>query len=341
MRRRILFVSSNYSSFVKQDAEALGEHYELVRFEFGSRKGLSMLIQQIKLLIWLISKLPFSQGIFIWFADYHSLLPVWLAWVFGRPSYLVIGGYDAARLPEYNYGGHNKPLRSWFIRMSCRAAKVILHVSAFVKAELQRQVGDVILSKSHIAHNGVDVSIFQCKQDWDSRKGVICVSYADNHNRAKIKGLDRYLELCKGMPEVPFTLVGVTGEYLKTLQESQPENLRLISAVPRQELEDLYNQAKVVCLLSRFESFGMSLAEGMLCGCVPVTMAGIGAAEIVDSNCGFVVSSPNQAEVLNSMESALASNKEVSLAARQRILEHFSLQKRWNRLTEVLEVHPK
>lgn len=336
MKRRILFVSSNNSSFVKQDAEALAAHCELFRFEFGSRKGFSMIIQQFKLLAWLLLKLPGSQGIFIWFADYHSLLPVWIGKIFGVRSFLVIGGYDAARLPEYNYGGHNKPLRSWFIRKSCKAASTILHVSVFVKSKLDSLIGGINSSKSLIVYNGVDTSLFRCTTDWSSRQGVICVAFADNRNRARIKGLDRYIELAMRMPDVSFTLVGVTAEYLEEVQKSKPRNLILMGAVPRHELEVLYNQAKVVCLLSRFESFGMSLAEGMLCGCVPVTMGGIGAAEIVDTSCGFTVKGQSQEDITATMELALRSTSELSSSARSRILDHFSQQRRSEQLAKIL-----
>ena len=47
-------------------------------------------------------------------------------------------------------------------------------------------------------------------------------------------------------------------------------------------LVDLYTQADIVLSTSRFETFGATLAEGMACGCIPVSFGAGGQRDIID-----------------------------------------------------------
>ena len=60
-------------------------------------------------------------NIFIWFADYHSFLPSLIGRLLGKKVYIVIGGYDAAKIKELNFlkvtiniqGQKNNEIRNW------------------------------------------------------------------------------------------------------------------------------------------------------------------------------------------------------------------------------------
>ena len=41
---------------------------------------------------------------FGWFASWHTFLPVLVARLMRKPSVIVIGGFDTARMPEIGYG---------------------------------------------------------------------------------------------------------------------------------------------------------------------------------------------------------------------------------------------
>jgi glycosyltransferase involved in cell wall biosynthesis len=328
-RKTILFVAPSNSSFVRQDAEMLTEHFDVQRFEFGSRKGFQMLVYQLKLCVWLLRRLPAAAAVYIWFGDYHSFLPTLLARLFRRPSLLVIGGYDAARLPAYNYGGHNSKLRSYMIRKSCDWATKLLPVSDFVNSELSQRIGDGTLPKREVIHNGVDIAVFQTANAHDSaRSGAICVSIADTVSRAQIKGLDRYADVARQFPDEAFVLVGVTGAALAYLHDLQVPNLQLMGLKPRAELQALYSRARLVCQFSRFESFGMALAEGMLCGCIPVTLPGVGTGEILSQDSGYVARTTETQDLVIATQQAFAQGPAMAIQARQRILSNFSLEKR-------------
>ncbi len=333
----MLFVSANYSSFVRQDAIFFEEHFEVARFEFGVRKSFQMVWYQIKLLVWLLQRIKGTDVVFIWFADYYSLLPTLVAKLFRKQSFLVIGGYDAARLPEYGYGGHTNLIRSWMIRKSCTWAYRILLVSKFVEQELKRQIGDFWVNKGIVVYNGVDSKIFDKKGELkEPRNGVICVSIAETENRARIKGLDLLLKVASSLPDINFTLVGISGKLFETLSRDKPQNLTIVGKVEHHELLNYFQSAKVVCQFSRFESFGMALAEGMLSGCIPVASPGTGAAEIIDENCGVVAPSYEVMDLVAATTKAIKLNETYSYAAQRRIRDHFGLPLRNAHLMNVL-----
>jgi hypothetical protein len=48
--------------------------------------------------------LPQSEALFTWFNDYHSLIPIRLAGLFGKSSTIIVGGYDAIANKSLDYG---------------------------------------------------------------------------------------------------------------------------------------------------------------------------------------------------------------------------------------------
>jgi glycosyltransferase involved in cell wall biosynthesis len=334
--KKLLFVAPSNSSFVRQDAEMLAEHFQVARFAFGSRKGLQMALYQIKLFFWLLRHLWGARVVFIWFADYHSFLPTLLARLLRRKSVLVIGGYDAARLPEYNYGGHNKPLRSWMIRKSCDWASKVLPVSAFVAEALTDRIGSGWQGKDTVVYNGIDIRLFEAAPETQARQGAICVSLADSHSRVMIKGLDRLVEVARRLPQETFTVVGLAGVAKAFLEDQHLPNLVVLPPLPRAELCSLYHSAKLVCQFSRFESFGMALGEGMLSGCIPVTVAGTGTQEIVTPETGFVATTPDIDALVRVTQQAFAQDTDMGKRARTRVLAYFSLEQRLEKLLAIL-----
>ena len=273
-RKRLLFVNhiSAKAKFVTNDKEILEKKYDVTQYESDLSNNFTFLFSFVSQFFYLLTHIHKFDIVYIWFADYHSFLPTLVTKWLGRKSVLVIGGYDAAKLPEYNYGGHNSKLRSWMILKSCRWATRILPVSKFVDQELTKRLGKIGIEKRTIVYNGVDLSVFEEKREPAKfREGVICVSIADSDDRTKIKGLDLFMQVAAGMPDLQFTLIGVSEPLLHSLNAVKTNNLQIFGKVGHHDLLNYFERAKVVCQFSRFESFGMAVAEGMACGCIAVT----------------------------------------------------------------------
>jgi hypothetical protein len=105
MKKQVLFVYPNYSTFVKNDYLLLKKRYRVLKKEVKPQKNLfGFVIQQVKLFFFLLKNILKTNIIFIWFADYHSFLPALLGKVFSKKVVIVVGGTDAAIVPEIDYG---------------------------------------------------------------------------------------------------------------------------------------------------------------------------------------------------------------------------------------------
>ena len=95
-----------------------------------------------------------SDLVFGWFASWHTFLPVTLAWLMRRPSVLVAGGYDTARMPEIGYGIQQRrllgPISRWVLR---RATRIVTN-SEYTARET-RAIAGSIPAKVTVVHHGV------------------------------------------------------------------------------------------------------------------------------------------------------------------------------------------
>lgn len=129
MNDNLLFIYTHPSSFVKGDISILEENFKVSKYHFVNNPKSKLPISLLRQLLFLIFNIHKFRIIYIWFADYHSLLPILFAKLFGRKSCLVIGGYDICREKKYNYGSLCKPLRAFMSVTSIKQATLVLAVS--------------------------------------------------------------------------------------------------------------------------------------------------------------------------------------------------------------------
>jgi len=94
-------------------------------------------------------------------------------------------------------------------------------------------------------------------------------------------------------------------------------------------------RAKVYVQVSAHEGFGCALAEAMLCECVPVVTA-CGAIPEVVGNTGYYVPYEDIEAVAETIKRAFKDGEAKGKKARKRIEEEFPMEKRENRLIEVI-----
>ena len=98
-------------------------------------------------------------------------------------------------------------------------------------------------------------------------------------------------------------------DYLKGVATA---NVTFTGSVSADVLLDYYRKASVYVQPSLHEGFGLSVAEAMLAGCVPVT-TGAGALPEVTGKCGVRLSSPDPAEIAQAIGAPTA-NRAVGAA---------------------------
>jgi len=283
-KQSILFVYVNYSSFVKADFEILSTFANVTKYQFKPGKGIFKTgIEVLKELIFLIFNGFKFDSVFVWFGDYHSMLPVLFAKLFRKKSFVVIGGYDVSTLSEYKYGSFSNPIRAFFTRNTFKFVDICFPVADALRKKL------LVLNPKANAETiatSVDAEKFNFSE-YERPKTIITVSGTDNHQRLMVKGLDRFRELATCLPEFEFIIIGAT-DGVKSCFEPLPANLTLLPPQQFDQLAQHYEHASFYAQLSRSEGLPNALCEAMLCGCIPVG-TNVGDIKITIGNAGLTI----------------------------------------------------
>jgi glycosyltransferase involved in cell wall biosynthesis len=322
---KICVVYKQNSPFVIKDIELLSKYYDVtpIQFELKLRKMFK-----------LIRLLRGSDVVFIWFASYHAFFTTLLT---RKPKIIVAGGYDVAGEPEIHYGLMIHPLWKRMVKFSLKRAKKIISVSESNKNELIRHLG---ITSSVIVYNTVNWKNFGPSGNKDDTL-VITVGYVDKVSWVR-KGFSTFVDVAKKSSELKNGLQFVVGgkvsedmkEEMAKIQQAYT-NLKFTGFLSEEELLHLYQEAKVYCQLSYHEGYGISVAEAMLCECVPV-VTDKGALPEVVGDTGFYTEYGNISQTIDAIQKAIQSQDE-GKRARKRILEQFPQEDREKKLKEIIE----
>lgn len=322
-KRRILFVKNTTRSFTEQDIEILRSNFDVCVVNFTSAKK-----DAFKLLRYV----PKADASFIWFAGIHAFLAILVSKIFGRKSILVAGGYDVANEPSINYGlmRFPKSIPARIAKFALRHADRVLAVSEFNKSEALRYANP---KKVELVYNAVDCDKF--KPQGEKNKDLVITVGGVTMQTLKKKGLEVFVNTAKYLPNIKFILIGQAYDNsIELLKAIAPPNVEFRGYIPHQELPKWYQKAKVYCQLSYHESFGLSLAEAMACGCVPVITNQAALPELVGDT-GFYVPYGDPKATAEAIKEALKSD--TGEIARERVKRLFSIENRKEALVKLVE----
>lgn len=271
--------------------------------------------------------------VFGWFASWHTCLPLEFAKLLGKPSVLVIGGYDLANMPEIDYGHQRGGMTRWVSRRVMKSASCLVTNSQYSREEAASNAG---LSKQlvHAIHHGVP-DRFGSLPQLPRERMALTVGNVDRSTLQR-KGHEAFVRTAALMPDVNFVLVGNwRDDAVDQLRSIATPNVTFTGRVSDQSLLDYYRRAAVYVQASRHEGFGMSVAEAMLAGCIPVVTRA-GALPEVTGDSGILVDNSEPAVLALAIEKALAYPDSARAAIRQRILDRFPLEKRGQLLHQLI-----
>ncbi len=321
-----------FSSFVKADYEILTEKFSVEKYQYKHKKNIfSHLIEQIKLFFFLLFNFGKFDFTYVWFADYHSLLPIIFSKLSGKKSLLVLGGYDVTFIPQFNYGSFNNPIRAFFAKNSMKYAWESLAVSDNILLEAKQRVPQL---NGEILYTGYSPEKFRFSEG-ERKREVVSVVGGNTYKRMMIKGVDLIVETAKLLPEIKFILIDLNEEIFEK-NFGTIENVEIIKAMPQSELIKYFQNTSVYAQFSIREGLPNSVCEAMLCGAIPVG-TNAGGIPIATGECGFIINERNADAAAKAILDALNSSDELRKCARQRVVENFSFEKRKNRLLKLIE----
>jgi len=327
----ILFIHTGKSSFVKQDIDLLSEHFPLKVHHYKPSKKFSRnLVEQIKLLSKLARWMFRIRSIYIWFADYHSLLPVLFARIFSKRSFLVLGGYDVVYIPEIKYGSFSNPLRSFCASISLKFANFLLPVDPELAVQARKRVKQ-ISGKIVTVPTGYDPKIWF--PDSVKENTILTVAICHSLQRIRLKGIDFFIKIAGELPEYNFKIVGISPALMSELPRLP--NLTVLASLDSKALRREYSRAKVYAQFSLHEGLPNVLCEAMLCQCIPVG-SHVGGIPTAIGGCGFLLKKREFESAKNIVVKALNAPPELGKKARAHILNNFPIHRREEALIEIL-----
>ena len=347
MEKTALYFCHSITSFTKIDTLILSKKFNVLTFDFRIKGAMSVPFLWIKQKIFLFQNIQKSSLVFCMFARYHNIIPVIFAKIFNKPCIIVVGGIDAVSFPSVNYGNFNKFLLSKFTALSFKWCSHIAPISGYlVDSEYTYQDNDFkrqgflfhvknLKTPYTVVYNG-----FETKHWYDDHEDRIKNSFLtiaanlESESRRKIKGIDMVIEAARLFPEHTFTIIGSNNQQSNF---EVPANVTIIPFVPHHELRSIYCKHDFYLQLSMSEGFGNTLAEAMLCGCIPIGANAGAIPYIIDKN-GFILKRKEINELKSVFLQAMNSTEKEELRklARQSILDRFSIEKRGEALYKII-----
>lgn len=318
--KRVALVYRSDSSFVQRDREILRSAFRVTNVCWQGKRSIPRLALSVLR----------SDAAFSWFALDHAYGACRLARLFGKRSLVVVGGVDAARRPDMNYGVHLDPRMGPRSRYALAHSDRVLVVDESLRQEIRTNTGidrpDIVT-----VHLGFDTDVFS--PDDGPKRNVLTVGIVDDVNLAR-KGLMTFVKAAAKIPDLPFVLVGGRpNEATDKLRSLAPANLDIRGRLTHEELIEQYRRAKVYVQASRYEGLPTALGEAMACACVPVGTRIAGIPTLMGET-GYYVP-PDDPEA-----TALAIRKAFDLGdgkqARARIIERFAVDRRRRLLIDLV-----
>ncbi len=320
---KILFVYYSFSSFVRNDLKILQKHFNLKKLQWHGKKDIIRIAIEV-----------FKSDItYTWFAEDYSAVTIFFSKLFKKKSIVVVGGRDVANVPELNYGQFTL---SWYKKMltifALKYADLVFPVSNFTKNEMLEKVK---IKHFILIYNGVDIKKFFPRGKKQNNL-VITVGLISWQN-LKRKGIETFVKSAIYAPKIYFVVIGkFIDNSLHYLKSIAPPNVEFTGFVSDDEMIRWYQKAKVICQLSYYEAFGLALAEGMACGCIPVvTKERAGLPEFV-GDAGFYVPYGDEKATADAIKKALNASHKLSKKSKKRIIEMFSIEGREKKLIQII-----
>jgi len=320
-RLMICYIGEKGNKYKERDYDMIKRNFDTCYNEIQKGDWLRYIAE-------LAIKVRKCRVVYTWKAGWHSLIALIIARIYRKKIVVAAGGHDVASIPEIDYGafadGHF--LREGLpARVVLNHADVILAISKSACGEIYRRANP---KRVKVVYCGASPDMFAVGKKKEEM--VVTVSALSWEN-VRRKGVDRFVIAARYF-NIPFVVIGkFVDDSIEYLRSIAPENVVFTGYIEDDELANWLQRAKVYAQLSKHEGFGISVAEAMLCGCIPVVTRVYALPEVV-GDAGFYAS-----DAVEAITNALGAPESLGIEARERILRLFSLDKREKELVKIIK----
>lgn len=277
--------------------------------------------------------------IYYWFPNDYKFIFSIIAKLLRKKVFIVGGGQMSTADNSSNRKFANVKYRFFHIPLGILSLKIANKVIAVSKYEMKGLLRYVNPNKLKLIYNSIDTSKFNLQNLLRDDNLIVTVSaLKDTHYHRK--GLDTFIRISKLFPNKKFFIIGKdhgdgTFDKIKNLKSS---NLFLKGFVDDFELISILNQASVYCQFSRQEGFGVSLAEAIACGCIPLTSDYAAIPEVSGSNGYYIDRNPDDKNLKDTLKRALNASVNERKNNASRVVKLFDHNKRKNLLYNEFDI---
>jgi glycosyltransferase involved in cell wall biosynthesis len=209
----------------------------------------------------------------------------------------------------------------WEVR-SFQDSQVLVAVSPQVEQELL-EFG-IPPDKIRVILNGVDLEEFYPGSSYRSALGIpeqVPMALFVGELQTSRKNLDTVLRALKEVPQLHLAVLGKTvGSPYPQLTDQLGLRSRVHFLEYRQDVAQIMRSVDLFVFPSRYEPFGLVVTEAMASGLPVITAQTVGASDLVNPECGFVLNHAEDvetlAQALNHLVQEAPKRKQMGQAAR-------------------------
>jgi glycosyltransferase involved in cell wall biosynthesis len=224
------------------------------------------------------------------------------------PQVTVFHDLQHKRHPEY-FRWFDLPAWRFLLWASARRSARLIAVSEATRDDLLRYYPFLRAGRIDVVPHGVDQRFFDLRAGRAPADFLLCPSTTHPHkNHAAL--LRVFAGLRREYPSLRLVLTGVRG-FAQSEVETAVRELDIGDAVdvrgwaPREEIYELFRTARALVYPSRFEGFGMPVAEALAAG-LPVACSGIEPLRSIAAGCAHLFPPEDEEAMRAAILAALA-----------------------------------
>ncbi len=258
----------------------------------------------------------------------------------GVPYVITVHGLDAFSTEQVKGRAGE-----WCRRISQRvyqSSRRVICISERVREEVLNGTGS--RSRTSVVYNGVDPDLFVPRNEPADSETILSVG-----NLIPIKGhsalIKAFAEVSSTYPKLRLDIIG-SGPELSRLEQLAHESgvggrVNFLGRRSRFEVAKAMQSCEIFALPSRYEGLGCVYLEAMACGKPAIGCRGQGIAEVIQQgHNGFLVGEDNEKElalVLKMLLGDLSLREKISIAARDTVVDRFTLNQQAQRLARIYQ----